>query len=235
MLFAVGAGIPRNMLDGTAATGVETVILPPYAALPSPVASHADLLIHPLNGVLYTFGGYYRIAAREIDRICENSGFELRFIEAEAGELYPKDVPLCAKRMGDMFISNPRTAPEICRSAGAAGLHIVPVSQGYAACSTAVAGDGVITADAGIAAAAHRAGITVLEIAPGHIDLPGYGYGFIGGACGFCAERGEVWFAGDPLTHPDGAAVVDFVTSRGFRAFPLGSGRLFDCGGMFFF
>ena len=36
MLFAVGAGIPRNMLDGTAATGVETVILPPYAALPSP-------------------------------------------------------------------------------------------------------------------------------------------------------------------------------------------------------
>lgn len=124
MLFAVGAGIPRNMLDGTAATGVETVILPPYAALPSPVASHADLLIHPLNGVLYTFGGYYRIAAREIDRICENSGFELRFIEAEAGELYPKDVPLCAKRVGDMFISNPRTAPEICRSAGAAGLHI---------------------------------------------------------------------------------------------------------------
>ena len=67
------------------------------------------------------------------------------------------------------------------------------------------------------------------------VDLPGYGYGFIGGACGFCAERGEVWFAGDPLTHPDGAAVVDFVTSRGFRAFPLGSGRLFDCGGMFFF
>ena len=63
MLFAVGAGIPRNMLDGTAATGVETVILPPHAALPSPVASHADLLIHPLNGVLYTFGGYYRIAA----------------------------------------------------------------------------------------------------------------------------------------------------------------------------
>ena len=67
------------------------------------------------------------------------------------------------------------------------------------------------------------------------VDLPGYGYGFIGGACGFCAERGEVWFAGDPLTHPDGAAVVDFVTSRGFRAFPLGSGRLLDCGGMFFF
>lgn len=235
MLFAVGAGIPRNMLESAAATGVETVILPPYAALPSPVASHADLLIHPLDGVLYTFGGYYHIAAREIDRICEKSGLELRFIEAEAGALYPKDVPLCAKRAGDLFIANPRTAPELCRSAEAAGLRIVPVAQGYAACSTAVVGDGVITADAGIAASAHRAGITLLEIAPGHIDLPGYDHGFIGGACGFCGKHGEVWFAGDPLTHPDGAAVTDLVTSRGFRVFPLGSGRLFDCGGMFFF
>lgn len=235
MLLAAGAGLPREITEAARDAGMDTVTLPPFPMLPSPVAAHADLLIHPLGEVIYTFRDYFRIAEREIGLICRASGAVTEFMTAVPGDRYPADVPLCAKRVGNSFIANPRTAAELCRRAAVNGLALIPVNQGYAACSTALAGDGVITADAGIAKAVRRAGIPVLEIRPGHIDLPGYDYGFIGGACGFCAARGEVWFTGDPMTHPDGRAILEFIHARGLVAVSPRKGRLFDCGGMFFF
>lgn len=234
MLLAAGAGLPRELSDAAHAAGIETVILPPHPLLPSPVAAHTDLLIHPLGDVLYTFRDYRGIAAHEIDRICDAAGISLEYISAVPGEKYPADVPLCARRIGRHFIANPRTAPELCRKAAERGLDVIPVAQGYTACSAAVCGDCIVTADRGITKAARGAGIQVLEIREGDIDLPGYDHGFIGGCCGFCAERGEVWFTGDPLTHPDGAAILDFLRARGLHPVIPRSGRLFDCGGMFF-
>lgn len=239
MLFVTGAGIPREIKEAACALGAEPLCLPPYAALPSPVSAHADLLIHPLCGALYTSADHYyhTPGAREaIDRICRKAGLELAFINSVLGDKYPADVALCARRVGRYFIANPQASPELFAAAQRAGLKAIAVKQGYAACSTAAVGDdAIITADPGIAQAADAAGLDVLNIRPGHIDLPGYSYGFIGGAYGFCAERGEAWFCGDPSLHPDGARILSFIRKHGFTPVSLASGRLFDCGGIFFF
>lgn len=184
---------------------------------------------------IYTFRDYYQTAAAELDHIAAAGGCSISFLEAAPGDSYPQDVPLCIRQVGRYVISNPRTAPELCRTATAAGLIPIYTRQGYTACSALAVGDGIMTADSGIKKAAEAAGLAVLEITQGGILLPGYDYGFIGGTCGVCPERGEVWFAGDPLTHPNGAEITDFIEHHGYRAVPLADGPLFDCGGMFFF
>lgn len=112
MLLAIGCGAPQTVINAAAAQGAKVITLPVYPRLGAPVSSHADLLIHPLGGALYTFGDYYRsFAEEEINRICDGAGLELRFIGADAGSVYPTDVPLCAKRVGDFFWSHARRRP----------------------------------------------------------------------------------------------------------------------------
>ncbi len=165
MLLAIGCGAPQTVINAAAAQGAKVITLPVYPRLGAPVSSHADLLIHPLGGALYTFGDYYRsFAEEEINRICDGAGLELRFIGADAGSVYPTDVPLCAKRVGDFFLVSRATAPELCDAAAGLGLHVITTKQGYTACSAAAAGCGIITSDTGIACAASKAGIPRLEI-----------------------------------------------------------------------
>lgn len=239
MLFVTGAGTPGEIIDAARKRGTEPLLLPPYPALPFPVSAHADLLIHPLDGRLYTWSDYYVSvpgAAKVVDRICERSGLSLCFISADAGDAYPADVCLCAKRIDDFFIVNPQTATELFEASKQSGLYPIAVKQGYAACSAAQVGkNALITADSGIAKAAVAAGLNVLDIQPGGIDLPGYRYGFIGGASGFCSRRGEVWLCGDPSSHPDGKRILSFIHSCGSEAVLLSERRLYDCGGIFFF
>lgn len=235
MILAVGAGLPRRYTAAAERMGCKVIILPPCPALPRPLASHADLLICHMGDRIYTFRDYYQTAAAELDHIAAAGGCSISFLEAAPGDSYPQDVPLCIRQVGRYVISNPRTAPELCRTATAAGLIPIYTRQGYTACSALAVGNGVMTADSGIKKAAEAAGLAVLEITQGGILLPGYDYGFIGGTCGVCPERGEVWFAGDPLTHPNGAEITDFIEHHGYRAVPLADGPLFDCGGMFFF
>lgn len=236
MIFVSGAGLPRRYIETAEKMMCDVITLPPCHALPAPLSSHADLLICPMGDKLYTYGDYYGIASAQLDRLAAATKLDIRFLEATPGNVYPKDTPLCVRRVGGHVILNPATAPEICRAATVAGLTVIGTRQGYAACSAAAIGDSaIITADQGIKKAAEAAGIELLLISPGEIDLPGFDYGFIGGACGVCRERREVWFAGDPLTHPHGARIVDFIKRHGYRAVPLSDGKLFDCGGMFFF
>lgn len=239
MLFVIGAGAPGEIINAARQRDTDPLLLPPYPALPFPVAAHADLLIHPLDGRLYTWSDYYVSvpgAAKVVDRICERSGLSLCFISADAGDAYPADVCLCAKRIDDFFIVNPQTATELFEASKQSGLYPIAVKQGYAACSAAQVGkNALITADSGIAKAAVAAGLNVLDIQPGGIDLPGYRYGFIGGASGFCSRRGEVWLCGDPSSHPDGERILSFIHSCGSEAVLLSERRLYDCGGIFFF
>lgn len=235
MILAVGAGLPRRYTAAAERMGCEVVQLPPCPALPRPLASHADLLICPMGERIYTFRDYYQTAAAELDHIAATGGCSISFLEALPGDSYPQDVPLCIRQVGRHVIIDQHTAPELCRAATAAGLIPIYTRQGYTACSTLAVGDGIITADRGIKKAAEAARLSVLGIKPGGILLPGYDYGFIGGTCGVCPERGEVWFAGDPLTHPDGAEITAFIEHRGYCTVPLSDGPLFDCGGMFFF
>ena len=109
--------------------------------------------------------------------------------------------------------------------------NIIDVAQGYVSCSLCRAGENaVITDDPSIADALERDGkIQVLKIEKGDILLPGYGYGFIGGASGWIGDT--LYFFGDIQTHRDGEKIREFLERRGIHyECLLPSRKLIDIG-----
>ena len=209
----------------------EILRLPPDPALPAPVASHPDMIAVVCGPRVVAAREYldtYPDVARAI-----SAGPGVRVIpdDGERGPVYPLDVGLNCLVIGDfLFCGKQSASPGVLRLAGELGLTVVPVNQGYAACSALAAGDAVVTADPSVADAAERAGLAVLRISPGGIELPGYDAGFIGGASGVIGDT--VFFFGDPSTHPDGDRIAAFLAARGFRSAPLRPGPLLNLGGI---
>lgn len=98
----------------------------------------------------------------------------------------------------------------------------LPVTQLFADCYTNC-----------YAAAGRALGIDVLTVSEGHISLPPYNFGFIGGSCG---ERGgKVYFCGSINSHPDGARIKEFCEKHGKTAISLSDRELIDVGSLFLY
>ncbi len=89
------------------------------------------------------------------------------------------------------------------------GYEIKHIQQGYAKCSAAVFRDCIITADPSIISVAFGCGLHVCTVRQGDVKLPGYDYGFIGGASGFV--DGTLFFFGDITKHGDFEKIKDFT------------------------
>ena len=145
---------------------------------------------------------------------------------------YPDDVALNCFVVGNFaFGRRDSASPELLEFLRAQDIEFVDVKQGYARCSVAVVDEhSLITADRGLHRAMTAAGFDVLLIQTGGIVLEGYDTGFIGGCCGkLSADR--ILFCGDPLHHPDGEGIIDFLSERGVSAESTHDGQLVDFGG----
>ncbi len=212
----------------------EIIQLPPDPSLPEAVNGHSDLLIFKIDNKLVTRKSYYRTTKDKIDLICENNGLELILSDAEAGDKYPNDCGLCAVASGRNIICKKASADsEILRLADAFRYNLLDVHQGYSKCSCAVLADGaIITADRGITKITKGAGIDTLVITPGHIDLPGYDFGFIGGATGLCGNK--LYFCGNLNSHPDHRAIKEFAQKHNTECISLSDEKLYDVGSLIF-
>lgn len=212
----------------------EVVQLPLDARLPAPVWGHIDLLVFILGKYLITRSSYYRIAKREIEYICKKAGLILTFSDSEAGNKYPDDCGFCAAISGKKLICRKAsTDGEILYIAKKSGYAVVDVPQGYARCSCASLADGaLITSDKGIARQTLKNGIDTLLISEGHVDLPGYSYGFIGGATGLCDN--VLYFCGDLKKHPDCEAIIEFAHKHNTECISLSDEKLYDVGTLIF-
>ncbi len=207
--------------------------LPSFWRLPAPVSSHADMLLFPLpDGKILTFREYFENNAGLF------SGLEDRMVltDESPGNSYPRDVVLDALGIGDTLYGHSEATSAVLRSIYR---RFVPVRQGYVRCSVAAPSDGAaVTSDRGLAAVLSENGVDVLEITPGHIRLPGYDTGFIGGA-GTRLPDGRVIFFGDLSFHPDGKAIAAFVNKHcpgvadvpGEQLSDLGGALIINCGG----
>ena len=158
------------------------------------------------------------------------------------GARYPKDIRYCACSTGSYFLHKLKyTDPALLKAAKELGLELIDIPQGYAKCNIAVVDEvSIITSDEGIAKALRRhfaekgeRGLELLLIRPGHIELPGHPYGFIGGCSGLLPPRksdrrykARLVFNGDLSAHPDYEKIVDFCALRGveyvyFKDYPL--------------
>ena len=130
---------------------------------------------------------------------------------------------------GDFFHRLDASSPEALANLPA-GLETVNIAQGYAKCSVCVVdGRSVITADRGIAKAALSAGLDVLTVTPGYIELEGFDCGFIGGAS-FKLAPDVMAFTGTLDGHPDRDAIISFLAVRGIKPLFLTGRPAFDIG-----
>lgn len=213
------------IVDKLLKMGVKVIEVVAHPTLAEPVCRHADLQ-------LYSPGGGECLLApgcEELRIALLKQKFSVKEISLTLNSTYPQDIALCCFALGKALYCHPaHTAPEI----RALYSHIRPVRQGYARCSTCIVEEGcIITADLGIAAVAEADGVEVLRITPGHIALPGYPHGFIGGCCGLLSPD-LLAFTGKIDTHPDNSRIRAFCRERGVDILCLTDGPLVDIGGI---
>ena len=214
--------------------GFTVISLPPFSRLSPPVASHPDMLMLPLDGMLFVHKGYYEEAKTVVDEIVAASGRSLSLADTEVSPAYPNDVTLNLFRVGKCLIGKLDVLPkEILEYAKRKGYRLINTKQGYAKCSSVVLGENaVITADPSIEEAATMAGAEVLRISEGGVSLPPYPHGFLGGASG--CTKDTVCFCGDIEKHPDAEKISAFCQKHGCRAVSLSHEPLADMGSILF-
>ena len=92
--------------------------------------------------------------------------------------------------------------------------------------SIAVTDDAVLTFDRGIAKSLDSAEIPCVRLNEGGITLPGYGCGFLGGACGY--HDGTVYLCGNADTLP----CAEDIRRNGCSIVSLSENPVTDCGGI---
>ena len=208
--------------------GVCAVPAPKTMSLPYRVNDHADMNCRHLGGKELVVFSDTRISPR-----MNEVGLKVIRSNVAGGEKYPADAGLNALLLsGFVFHKTEITDPVLCTALAERKYEPVHVNQGYTACSVAIVNENaVITADVGIADCAESIGLDVLRITPGYICLPGYDYGFIGGACGKIAYD-RIAFTGTLSHHPDEKRILAFLASQGVEPVFLTDTPCFDCGGL---
>ena len=234
MYAIIDARAPRGCLDGLRARGFKTILLPSDDRLAAPVSGHADMLLY-VGDRIFCRREYLERAAGELEQVSKLSGLSVELTDEKGRDKYPQDVLFNAVRFGRyLFCRADAVSRSLREYADRTGLEIVNVRQGYAKCSVCAVNDGAaITADVGLAAALEAKGIEVLRVEPGHVTLPGYDSGFIGGATGVFGD--SVYFCGSIEKHPNGKEIAAFCEKHGKRAVSLSDEKLYDVGSIFFF
>ncbi len=145
---------------------------------------------------------------------------------------YPGNIIYNAVCTGKYFIHNLKHTDQellVAAKVWKEDLILIDVPQGYARCCCLPIDDNsFITSDQGIAKALSSAGADVLIIEKGHIVLPGFDYGFIGGCGGHLLVDGNktIIFNGDLSAHPAYHKMANFIHERNidiiyFEDYPL--------------
>lgn len=193
----ISSGAPASVIEYVRSLGYEVSLVEAGGDILSPVSSHPDI------------------------RMCRlGISDDAPIVFAEAGELgteYPADIRYNACCTGKYFIHKLKeTSPRLLSRAKELGMELIDVKQGYARCSCVpVDENSIITYDQGIARTCQKLGLNVLAVSPGHVNLPGYETGFIGGTAGVFED--EIMLAGNVMNHPDGERINRFIEERGKR------------------
>lgn len=224
IIGAAGAKFKDILIEETQLDRVE--ILDPIQGVGPPVCGHSDIACCPAGRELIG-------APQVIEGIGPGRADGLAFMRGGQTRLtlkYPGDIAYNVLLLGRFAVHNTKHTDPILRVAlDACGYRWIHVEQGYSNCVCLSVGEGgAVTGDRGMARVLRTHGIKVLEIGMGHIDLPGFDYGFIGGAA---AQIGtDIIFFGDLHTHPEGGQIAAFIAEQGCTVKCLGDSRLLDIG-----
>lgn len=208
----------------------DIVILPPFPLLDRRIASHPDTLLARVGACVAVSEAYADHAPDAIGKIAAH--VPVRLGKSVPRSPYPQDVAYNVFSHGGLLYGRTDTLDgAVIAAAKEQGIAVRHVRQGYAGCSALSCGDFVLTADPSLSEALRADGATVVRLTSGGIRLPGYGYGFIGGAAGTCA-RTAIFF-GDFGKHPNGRMICEVLDGHGIEGLSVGTDVLTDYGGIF--
>lgn len=205
--------------------GLHILMIPGTQRVSGPVAAHPDmqLFIHDKNAFVHPH--IDKTFLRELEKFCT-----ITICGTVLQQDYPRDIAYNIAYTGGFAIhSINRTEPSILEYLKSRNAALINTRQGYSKCSTLlVDSESIITADISIDKSARNAGMSSLLISPGHVELPGYQYGFIGGASGRFMDM--VLFTGSIDGHPDRNRIHEFIESRGLKVKVLSKLKVLDTG-----
>lgn len=186
------------------------------------VSSHGDIYLCKICDELVVAPEQYPLIQEEL--LLSRAKFALGV--SVLGHKYPKNVNYNAAQMGGYLIHNTHhTDHVLLNKVKELELELIHVKQGYTKCNLVIIdAHSAITSDTGIVAALKKYDIDVLLITPGHVNLTGFPYGFLGGASGKVDD--EIIFNGNLSAHPDFEKIKEFIQQRGlqvtyFEEYPL--------------
>lgn len=204
--------------------GVTVYKSTPVDSLYYEVDGHPDMQIHFIDKTAFCAPEVY-----DYYRKCNFKDIELICCSKSLSAMYPDDTAYNICNLGKYVVARPLSAtPEILTEYRRLKKEFLSVKQGYAKCNICtVDKDAAITSDNGIYKVLKNAGIDVLKIQNGFIELYGM-EGFIGGASGLVNKT--MCFNGDLKTHPDYRNIKSFCLNFGVDTVSLNSGILKDIG-----
>lgn len=221
----------KILQNGIKNLGINALFMPDNPYVDDRLSGHADLSVLHLGGNRLLLAPYLKRSS--FSQQLEDRGFDIRFADIEQSALYPNDAQMNVCILGDKVIYNPKTVPDAIVKSLTTGDRAVQISsrQGYSRCSVCVVNDNaIITADEGICRSAEAHGVDVLKIRPGYIDLPGFDYGFIGGAS-FKLSDTKLAFTGGLDSHPDAEQMIGFASLHNVDIVYITDKPAFDIGG----
>ncbi len=236
MLAVIDARMPQTAQNTLISLGYELIPLPICNQISQPVQGHPDLLLFFAPEYILTTPGYAKNAAHALKIISDRLKKPIRLTEKELSPCYPEEAMLCTAAVGNkLFFNRLIAARELQEDKSfEKPLH---VKQGYTKCSTVIVNDhALITADPSVKAAAENCGISVCNISPGAVTLPGYSEGFLGGASSFfpyLKTPPHLLFCGNLDLHPDAERIKSFCLMEGVEVISLSQDPLYDVGTIF--
>ena len=228
----IGEKYCNILQNGVGKLGINILSMPDNPYVDPRLSGHADLSVLHLGGNRLLLAPYLKRSS--FSQQLEDRGFDIRFADIEQSALYPNDAQMNVCILGNKVIYNPQTGSDAIVKYLTIGNGAIQISsrQGYSRCSVCVVNDNaIITADEGICRSAKAHGVDVLKIRPGYIDLPGFDYGFIGGAS-FKISDTKLAFTGRLDSHPDAERITEFASLHNVDIVYITDKPAFDIGGV---
>lgn len=230
MIAIINPDTPKPIVEGLMSHGFTPVTIPLCTTVQRPIAGHPDIQLC----MIHNFVIYNPAIEQFISKLLHQSQYIPIRGQSIVQPAYPYDCAYNCVCTGIVAFHNTKaTDTAIQEILHRCSVPLIHVKQGYSKCSTCIVNThAIITPDKTIHRAAPKNNITSLLIQPGTIILPGYPYGFLGGASGLCHDT--VYITGTLSKHPDTAKIEDFIRNHGKNIIYLSNLPAIDIGSIFF-
>jgi len=207
----------------------EPLGIPRCNLVDDPISYHPDIQIFIHKNKIFC---HPNIPGNFLNKLKKNN--DIIICKTKLNNKYPGDIPYNIACTGKFaFHKTEITDNFIAEYLFSQNIKLINIRQGYSKCSTLVIdNERIITADSSIHRAAELNNIKSLLIARGFIDLPGYKYGFIGGATGTFGNK--IFFSGKIDHHPDYRRIMNWIYTSNKMVIYLSNERAIDLGTIFF-